>query len=67
MEEEKSVVEETSAIAGEVVEEVVGEVSMNPEDWEVQTEVATEDITEASDGAEEVVEEVGGDINEAND
>ena len=67
MEEEKSVVEETSAIAGEVVEEVVGEVSMNPEDWEVQTEVATEDITEASDGAEEVVEEAGGDINEAND
>ena len=61
MEEEKSVVEETAALAAEAVDEVVN-VSMNPEDWEAQTNFATEDITDASTEAEDVTPEIGGDI-----
>jgi len=66
MEDEKSVVEEATEIVAEAVEDVV-EVSMNPEDWEAQTNFATEDITDASLEAVEVTPEAGGDINEAND
>ena len=60
MKKEKSIVEETTEVIADVVDEVIDEPSMNPEDWDAQTTFEEQDIREFT-------EESGGDLDEAND